>query len=392
MPVGGGAYSHSVARASEIVKAVLHNDTTPDLPSNGDLGAWSETIDALLEAHTEGGQDAARRAWAAMVNADPALGELLTEDHNGPPLQPYIITGDYLLTTDWPEPIWAIPDLLPVGLTFLAGRPKTGKSWLALQIAQSVATGGVVFSREVERGPILYLALEDPPRRLAERMKKQSWPLGTDSDFMTLGDFVQQVGDLRNGGGDNLAEQIEQRGYRFVVIDTLSRAVVGDQLDEREMKLCLAPIQVTAQNCNCSVVIVDHHRKNGNSDVIDDPMGHTAKTATADTVWGLYRERGKFGAELQITGREIAEQTLSLTFDATTGCWQCEGDTYGLKITERRQEILDALETLGRGKLAEIVDYVGQPKSNTHNRLQDLTCAGLIVRTEDDSGVWYALP
>ncbi len=72
--------------------------------------------------------------------------------------------------TEWPEPTWAVPGLLPAGLCIFAGKQKAGKSWLALQIAQAVATGGHVLGQQIERGPILYLALEDIPRRLQDRM------------------------------------------------------------------------------------------------------------------------------------------------------------------------------------------------------------------------------
>lgn len=349
-------------------------DAWPDLPATREAtGNWLEEHPALADA---------------VAQIDPA----------GPPpsepLAPYLLTADELLTTDWPEPVWAIPDLLPAGLAILAGKPKIGKSWLALQMAQSVAAGGMAFDREIEKGPILYLALEDPPRRLAERMRKQRWPMGTDADFLTLGDFAQRVGDLRNGGGENVARQIEARGYRFVVIDTLSRSVSGDQSDVAEMTTALSPMQEAAQAQNCAVMMVDHHRKGfgTNPDAIADILGSTAKGALADSVWGLYRERGQVGANLQVVGRDVFERTLALTFDAVTACWQCEGDADELAMTERRQEILVALEAMGRSSLAEIADYVEQPKSNTHGRLQDLASAGRVLRLEEGRRVWYALP
>lgn len=74
-----------------------------------------------------------------------------------------LLTADQILTTQWPEPVWAIPHMLPAGLTILAGRSKIGKSWLALQIAQAVAAGSTVLDRQVQKGPVLYLALEDSP-------------------------------------------------------------------------------------------------------------------------------------------------------------------------------------------------------------------------------------
>ena len=64
-----------------------------------------------------------------------------------------------------------IQQILPEGLTLLAGKPKRGKSWLALDIALAIASGGTVLGRRCDPGPVLYLALEDNPRRLKKRLE-----------------------------------------------------------------------------------------------------------------------------------------------------------------------------------------------------------------------------
>jgi hypothetical protein len=310
-----------------------------------------------------------------------------------PSIELSILSADDILTTEWPEPVWAIPGLLPAGLSILAGKAKAGKSWLALQIAQAVASGGMALGERVQQGPVLYLALEDPPARLKERMQTQNWPRLLPADFMPLGKFMDDIGDLRNGGGQRLAQQIEVKAYRLVVIDTLSRAISGDQSDVGDMTIALTPIQEMAHALNCAVVMVDHHRKGfgTDADAVGDILGSTAKGAMADCVWGLYRERGKKGAKLLITGRDIVERDLSVTVDWTTGCWQVEGDAGELELTARRQEILDALEEIGPSTLTAISKAIDQPKSNTHSRLQDLTGAGLVRRyTAEDGGILYA--
>ena len=331
----------------------------------------------------------------AIAGAHKVMREAFTDNADAPPL--ILLSADQLLTTDWPEPVWAIPNLLPAGLTILAGRPKIGKSWLALQIALAVAAGGFALGKRVERGPILYLALEDNPARLKARMQKQNWPQGLAAEFMPLGQFTQQIDDLRNGGGERLARQIERVGYRLVVIDTLSRACYGDQSDVEAMTLALTPVQEMALGLNCAVLMNDHHRKGFGADVdaVGDILGSTAKGAMADCIWGLYRERGRVGAKLAITGRDVEEQNLALTWDWLTGSWQSEGDADEIAVTERRQEILDALASIGRASLKEIVELVEQPKSHTHNRLQDLVNAGKVLRIEELKGrgkrVYYEL-
>src|SRR5690606_9258812 len=86
-----------------------------------------------------------------------------------------VITAQELMTRQFPPPRWAIPDLLPEGLTVLAGKPKCGKSWLALNIAFAVASGGQALGYiNVQKGEVLYLALEDSPRRLQGRLGKMT--------------------------------------------------------------------------------------------------------------------------------------------------------------------------------------------------------------------------
>ena len=347
--------------------------------------------------------------WPDAPLSDPSALRMWMQDHpqvaegvaridpEGPPPDHSpldLLTADDILTTDWPEPTWAIPNLLPAGLNILAGKPKVGKSWLALQIAQAVAAGGVALGERVEAGSVLYLALEDPPRRLKDRMNKQGWPLGLPAEFMPLGQFSQQIGDLQDGGGERLALQIKLKGYHLLVVDTLSRAVYGDQSDVEEMTASLTPIQEMAHNLNCAVLIIDHHRKGfgANPDAVGDILGSTAKGALADCIWGLYREQGKANAKLAITGRDVEQKTLLLRMSNLTGCWQVEGDADELELTERRQEILDTLKALEKAQAVDIAKAIGQDRSNTFKRLQDLEAAGQVQRFVEESKIFYALP
>jgi hypothetical protein len=75
-------------------------------------------------------------------------------------------TAAELAMREFPPISYVIPDYVAEGLTILAGRPKTGKSWLALGWAISVSTGGISLGSErVMQGDVLYLALEDNQRR-----------------------------------------------------------------------------------------------------------------------------------------------------------------------------------------------------------------------------------
>ncbi len=47
---------------------------------------------------------------------------------------------------------FTVADILPHGLFILAGSPKVGKSWLALDICHAVATGGFLWHYPAEQG------------------------------------------------------------------------------------------------------------------------------------------------------------------------------------------------------------------------------------------------
>ena len=90
----------------------------------------------------------------------------------------------------FPEPNWIIPDIMPEGLTLLAGKPKLGKSWLCLSLGIAKACGGVALGTiQVAHSEVLYLCLEDPARRLQGRLHIQMalgepWPAELTFDTM----------------------------------------------------------------------------------------------------------------------------------------------------------------------------------------------------------------
>ena len=74
------------------------------------------------------------------------------------------------MAREFREPRWAIPDLVPEGAAVVAGKPKSGKSWLALDWAVAVASGGRAMGNvQCEEGAVLLLALEGTERRLSAR-------------------------------------------------------------------------------------------------------------------------------------------------------------------------------------------------------------------------------
>lgn len=320
--------------------------------------------------------------------APDMLGELgdLLDAAKVEPAEGKLWTAAELLSHSFPEPVWAVPNLIPAGMSILAGRPKLGKSWLALQIAIAAGSGGQVFGEQVRRRNVLYLALEDSERRLQDRLKQQLCPLDASITFKT------QWPALIENGLDHLQGLIEKSEFSLVIVDTLARwAAVRRADDEAMVVQRLSDLQRYAGRRNMAILLVDHHRKAGASsvvDVIDDVMGATAKTGMADAALGLYRQRGQQGAELKLTGRDVLERDLAVHFDHSTMSWQLLGDAAGVRANTLQGEIIEALADSFGGECTatDLARFLGKDRSNIRKEMVELAATGRLIKGEQKQG------
>jgi AAA domain-containing protein len=199
--------------------------------------------------------------------------------------QPSIFSLPDLLSWELPPVRWTIPDILPEGLTLLAGKPKLGKSWLALSVALSIAAGGVALGAQpVAKGDVLYLALEDNARRLQSRARRL---LTSMSETPSNIDFALEWPRLSVGGLACLEAYLKGHpNLRMVVIDTWAR--VAPPSGERRCSQyegdyeALMPLKRLADTYHVSILAVHHLRKTGSHDVLDEIIGSTGVTGAVD--------------------------------------------------------------------------------------------------------------
>lgn len=290
-----------------------------------------------------------------------------------------------LYDTDFPEPNWIIPEIIPEGLIVLAGRPKVGKSWLALQIACAVSTGGKIFNKDITQGSVLYLALEDYPRRLKDRSLKMGIPKGPIQ-------FETSWRPLHKGGLDDLMTKITVGDYRLVVIDTLTRALPGvNHNDEQPIGVIMEQLHDMAMGKSMTILPVDHTRKNNGAypDPIDDVMGHTSKSKPLDAVLALYTEQGKAGATLKGKGKDTEDIDISLIFDKTSFSWQSQGSSNDVRLTKVRRDILDALRVTGKTNAGKIASMTDIGRTNIYQYLNEMVNLGMVKRECIDTLVFY---
>jgi hypothetical protein len=352
----------------------------PSAVTPEELGPFGDCYAEMLRAHDQGSTAAVRQVFLRFAELDQAFAMLRAA---GTLSRRQGWTVRELLETEFPDPKWAVPGLLPIGLTMLAGRPKLGKSWLSLQMAIAVGTGGKLLGLDVPKGKVLYLALEDSARRLKKRLEQQQAPKETDVKL------YDEWPLLEDGGIVSIFQAVNEHGYNLVIIDTISRALGrADQMDQGEMSSLLGSLQRLAMDREITLLLVDHHRKagsNGDGDVIDDVMGATSKVGVADAAMGLYRRRGERTATLKVTGRDIDDREMIITFDRELCCWQYEGEAEQVKSNTVQAEILEALEQLGgKATKTQVARFLGKQPSNISAEMNELVMKGRVTRGARD--------
>ena len=250
-----------------------------------------------------------------------------------------------LMKEDLPPLEFTIDRILPTGLTILAGKPKTGKSWLALHLAVAVAEGRKAFDRwSTHPGGVIYCALEDGIRRISSRLTKV---LGGERAPRNL-DFVTELPKLDSGGLGFLDAEISgTRGVKFVVIDTFSAVRPYNARSRKPLFQedydALKGLRALANKHDLSILGVHHLRKGGADDSFDQVSGTLGLNAAADNIWVLDRCRGRAEAVLKLTGRDIEEGEWALALDEETMRWSLAGAAEDYTRSGARQVIIEAI-------------------------------------------------
>jgi hypothetical protein len=300
--------------------------------------------------------------------------------------KPSPISLQALLAKVLPPVRWAVPDILPEGLTLLAGKPKQGKSWLALALALAIALGGLALGAlPVTQAAVLYLALEDNERRLQSRARQL---LASMSHVPCGIEFALHWPRLGEGGLLYLEEYLQAHPQvRLVVIDTWVKFAPRGQSSQRSQYEndydALTPLKELADKYQVSILVIHHLRKTCAVDVLDEITGSTGVSGAVDGMLILKRERGQQEASLFVTGRDIEqEQQLALTFDPESALWTLVGDAEEYRRSKERQEILHLLTEQGPDGMTprQVAEALDKNYHTTRSLLRKMEAAGDILQ------------
>ena len=248
------------------------------------------------------------------------------------------------------EPIrFCVEDLLPVGLSFLGGSPKAGKSWLVLDLCVRVARGQALWEIPTAQGDVLYLSLEDSFNRLQNRLNRV-----TEDPPENLF-FSISAGTIADGLLDQIRnfQQLHPK-LSLVAVDTFQLirnnreiSYAGDYEEVRQLKALAEELQI-------ALLLVHHLRKKKDKDPLNRLSGTNGISGAADAVFVLDRQivhiddllRGQDLIVLEglaVLGVEgtlervaqpgadalFEDRLLRLQFDRGSCCWTCLSDSLG---------------------------------------------------------------
>lgn len=329
-------------------------DSQDEQENSGYYDSCNEEIDpALLQRAAEQAREAALREVAklnAQKSAQTAQAApqgqaqppkaLPQAAGQAPPKQIPVYSAQYLQQVTFGTTPYLVEDIIAEGVTLVVAAPKTGKSWLALHLSLCLSEGREFLGRRTTKAGVLYLALEDGPRRLSTRIKRLTGgqPVTGNCHFVTEAPTLAD-GELFR----TLDAYLETNpGVKCIIIDTLQkvRGIPRGKNAYAQDYEDLGALKRYADGKGISLIII-HHTNKGDAEA--DPFckisGTNGIMGAVDEVMMIEKKkRGDEEAYLRITGRDVEAYDWVIRMDRTTCRWEYLGTEDEIDAIRQRLE------------------------------------------------------
>jgi AAA domain len=158
-----------------------------------------------------------------------------------------------------PNEEWRVEDILPMrGFGLIYGKPRSFKSFIAMNLALHVVLGLTWAGKLVEKGKVVYIAAEGAAgmrKRVASYQARHKVPRG---DFALL----SAAPNLGIGDGDlpALVAAVESSGFKpdLIVVDTASKSIGAAEENGAGMAAFVGNAEKLARHFDCLVLAVHH--------------------------------------------------------------------------------------------------------------------------------------
>lgn len=297
-----------------------------------------------------------------------------------------------------PEHRWLIEHLWSdqsVGI--LGGEPKSCKSFLALGMAVSVASGRPCLDRfAVKRtGRVLFFAAEDALHVVRERLDGIAVHLGLDLADLDL--WVITAPSVRLDVAEDcrrLAATVAELEPVLLILDPFVRLHRVDESVSSAVAPLLAFLREIQRSQGCAVCVVHHARKGANK----LRPGQALRGTSEFHAWydvGLFVKRCGDQLMLSIEHRahpsssgiplSLAQGPSSLALVAAHGpCREGEPGPAAPRAASDKERVIEALGSLARPvRIRELREHCRMRTKTVCNAIQELAGEGLVIETAD---------
>src|SRR3990167_4272978 len=205
-----------------------------------------------------------------------------------------VVTLDQYANMDRPDITWLVRGLLPMpGFALLLGQPKSGKSFLALQLALAVAKGREFMGHQATRGRVLYLQFDTSEMVWRDRLQglKEEGHDISGAVFMIDPKYQPTWANILQTDTQLAIQQaIAKCDPSLIVIDVLREIHSSDENDSTAMKIvCDTLRQLTHGR---AVLLLHHTHKLGavdETDPISCLRGASYVAGMAETIWLVHK-------------------------------------------------------------------------------------------------------
>jgi hypothetical protein len=292
-----------------------------------------------------------------------------------------------MATPEAPLP-YLVPQRVPPGLVIIGGRPKSRKSWYALQLGIACTTKRRFMGAPPRGGRALYIALEDNDPRMRQRLAFFGLTPETAPENLHL--FYEWPLGLEG------AEKIERWLLKYpdtvlVIVDVLAR--FRGPRDQRQSAydadyLTMGMLHgIAARHSGLVVLVVHHVRKGAVDDAVEAISGTFAIAGAADAYMILRKGEGEQWIA-HVDGRDWDQwdHEFSWTFKQGEG-WVQVGVHDNNDLTGHQEEIVHLVRDMQGMTPTTLASAHKIGKSTAFEALDALVKKGALRR---DKGKYFA--
>lgn len=209
--------------------------------------------------------------------------------------------------------LWLVKKLIPQNsLGVLFGAPDTFKSFTAIDIACSIATGKNYQGNTTKKGAVIYIAAEGQ-RGAAKRIKAWEMKNHQQADNLwILGSSISVSNSKYHKVLIDMIKTLEEQEkikVELIVVDTLARCMDGDENSSNDMSEFVNACDLLRETTDSSILCVHHSGK----DVNKGARGSNTLLAAVDYEFKMLRTKAKNTIKLINTKQKEADKLEPIT-------------------------------------------------------------------------------